>query len=385
MPVAARWAYFDHAAVAPLPQPTVDRIAAFASEASSEGDTVWPQWAKEIETFRHGVAASLHAEVEEIAFVPNTTFGINMIAEGWPWQPGDNVVIPAGEFPSNQFPWQNQQSRGVELRVVGQPGEPVDLEALAAAIDDHTRVVAASWVGYANGYRLDVDRLVEIAHARGAVVCLDAIQGLGVFPLDVQQTPIDFLAADGHKWMLGPEGAGVAFIRRTLLEKLRCSVVGWNSVKGGQHFGEAAFQLRDDAARYEGGSANTMGLLAMHRSLQIFWQLQERLGRAAIGERVLELVAEAAERLTAVGARVAVPADRRRRSGIVPFQVPGHPPASVRTACLEAGIVVSCRGGAVRASLHAYNSLEEIDRLADVVAALVASSAPDDTSSARPR
>lgn len=370
MPVCRRWAYFDHAAVAPLPQPTVDRIAAFTRQASCEGDTAWPEWAKEMEAMRRGVADWIGAETEEVAFVPNTTFGINMVAEGWPWQAGDNVVIPAGEFPSNHFPWQNQETRGVELRVVGEPGGPVDLDAIAAAIDESTRIVAASWVGYASGFRLNVDKLVEIAHQRGAAVFLDAIQGLGLFPLNVKNTPIDFMAADGHKWMLGPEGAGITYIKKELLDRLRCGVVGWNSVRGGHQFGKAEFQLRDEAARYEGGSANMIGLLAMHRSLQIFWQIEQVTGREGIGNRVLELADAAEQRLTAAGARLFLPKQRENRSGIVLFDVPGHEPAAVRAACLEAGIVVSCRGGGVRASLHAYNTIEEIERLAGLVAEL---------------
>ncbi|MEX0825086.1 MAG: aminotransferase class V-fold PLP-dependent enzyme [Pirellulaceae bacterium] len=370
MPISRRWAYFDHGAVAPLPQPTVDRIAAFTRQASCEGDTVWPEWSQEMETMRQRVAEWIGAASAEVAFVPNTTFGINMVAEGWPWRAGDNVVIPAGEFPSNHFPWQNQESRGVELRVVGQPGGPVDLNAIAAAIDGSTRLVAASWVGYASGFRLDVDKLVEIAHHRGAAVFLDAIQGLGVFPLNVKQTPVDFLAADGHKWMLGPEGAGILYIKREFLDRLRCGVVGWNSVRGGQQFGKAEFRLRDEAARYEGGSANIIGLLALHRSLQIFWEIERATGREGIGVRVLELVDAAEQRLTAAGARVSLPRQRENRSGIVLFDVPGQPPAAVRAACLEAGIVVSCRGGGVRASLHAYNTFEEIERLAGVVAEL---------------
>lgn len=374
MPICRRWAYFDHAAVAPLPQPTVEAVAAFTQQASCQGDTVWPHWSKEIETMRQAVASWIGATSEEVAFVPNTTFGINMVAEGWPWRKGDNVVIPAGEFPSNHFPWQNQESRGVELRVVGEPTGPVDLDAIAAAIDGSTRIVAASWVGYASGYRLDLEKLVAIAHRRGAAVFLDAIQGLGVFPLNLQQTPVDFLAADGHKWMLGPEGAGMMYINQSFLDRLRCGVVGWNSVRGGHQFGQANFELRDEAARYEGGSANIMGLLAMHRSLQIFWAVERAVGREAIGDRVLELVDAADQRLTDAGARVLVPRQRENRSGIVLFELPGQSPAAVRAACLDAGIVVSCRGGGIRASLHAYNNLEEIDRLASLIAELTSKS-----------
>lgn len=368
MPVARRWAYLDHAAVAPLPAPTAAALAEFGRQASEEGDVAWPQWAGDLEQMRCDAAEWLGAGSDEITLVPNTTYGINIVAEGYPWSPGDNVVLPAGEFPSNLLPWLNQQDRGVEVRVVEAPDGRVDLDQLAAAIDDSTRIVSASWVGYASGYRLDVDRLVQIAHDRGALVFLDAIQGLGVFPLDLARTEVDFLAADGHKWMLGPEGAGLAFIRRRHLPLLRCRTVGWNSVRNRHDFGSAQLQLRDDAARYEGGSANMAGLMAMHASLQLFWQTIRTCGASAISDRVLQLVDRADQLLRAAGAEPRTPPEGHR-SGILTFDVPEVEPAAIRRAALEAKVVVSCRGGGVRASIHAYNNEDDLQRLADVVAA----------------
>ncbi|WP_237607541.1 aminotransferase class V-fold PLP-dependent enzyme [Roseimaritima sediminicola] len=363
MPVVQRWAYFDHAAVAPLPGPTADRLAAFAAQAAAQGDVDWLEWSGEVEQMRASAARWLGADADEIAMIPNTSYGINIVAEGLDWQSGDNVVLPAGEFPSNLFPWLQQQDRGVEVRVVGEPDRGADLDKITEAIDDSTRLVAASWVGYATGYRLDVDALVERAHRRGALVFLDAIQGLGVFPLDLSRTRVDFLAADGHKWLLGPEGAGLAFVRRQHIDRLRCRTVGWNSVKNAHLFGGAKFELRDSAARFEAGSANMAGLLAMHRSLQIFWQVIEQHGPDAIARRVLELVAELSEALAAAGCELSVPAKKDNRSGIVTFRIPGVEPAEFRKRALEAGVVVSCRGGGVRASVHAYNDAADIEKL----------------------
>ena len=366
MPVTGRWAYFDHAAVAPLPGPTAERIAAFATQAAQQGDVDWLDWSADVEQMRRSAADWLHADSDEIAMIPNTSYGINIVAEGLDWQPGDNVVVPSGEFPSNLFPWLQQRDRGIEVRVVGDDHQPPDLEKIDAAIDQRTRLVAASWVGYASGYRLDVDELVQRAHAKNALVFLDAIQGLGIFPLDLSKTPVDFLAADGHR-MLGPEGAGLAFVRRQHLHQLRCRTVGWNSVKNAHLFSGAAFDLRDSAARYEAGSSNMMGLLAMHRSLQVFWQVIATHGTHAIGDRILDLVDQADQWLKAAGATTSVPAQRARRSGIVNFQIPGVEPADFRKQAMQAGIVVSCRGGGVRASIHAYNTESELQRLADVV------------------
>lgn len=221
MPIVHRWAYFDHAAVSPLPEPARAALANWAEDASLRGDTSWPNWSDQTEEVRLLAAGLIGALPTEIALLHNTTEGINLVAEGFPWQPGDNVVTLADEFPSNQYAWMSLASRGVETRRVPTHGGTVDLGRLADACDRRTRVPAISWVSYSSGWRNDLDRLAELAHSRGALLLVDAIQALGVVPLDVRQTPVDFLAADGHKWLLGPEGAGVFFLRREHLDRLR--------------------------------------------------------------------------------------------------------------------------------------------------------------------
>lgn len=363
MPITKQWAYFDHAAVAPLPGPTAETIQRFADQASRMGDTVWPSWAANLDKLRAGIAQWLSATAEEVVLVPNTTCGINIVAEGLAWKPGDNVVIPGSEFPSNHLPWQNQQRHGVELRVVPSPAGRVDLDGIRRAVDGHTRLVSASWVGYSSGYRLPVADLCQIAHDAGALFFLDAIQGMGVFPLDLQRVPVDFLAADGHKWMLGPEGAGFAIIRREHLEQLTCTTVGWNSVRGRYQFGDASMELLEGAERFEGGSQNLLGFAALLTSLQLFWAVTTQHGNQAIGDRVLHLHTHARDQLRSHGATLLSDWYRSVRSGIISFRLDGEEPAESRRRLLEAGVVVSCRGGGVRASIHAYNTTDEIDHM----------------------
>lgn len=371
MPVAKNWAYLDHAAVAPLTDRAAGAICDFATESAQQGDTLWPKWAREVEALRGDFAGLLHCDASEIALVPNTSFGINVVAEGLPWQPGDNIVIPGGEFPSNVFPWQNQKRHGVQLRIVdtGADGQ-VDMTALRNAIDSRTRIVAASWVGYAGGFRIDLQDCVSAAHDAGALFFLDAIQGLGVFPLDLNQTRIDFLAADGHKWLLGPEGAGVAFIRKEHLELLACVPVGWNSVRAAHHFGQAHWDLKPDASRFEIGSHNMVGMRALRQSLSLFLQVAAIHGQSAIADRVLDLASDLDQKLRSVGAVTTVAPSRKNRSGIVTFSLPGVLPSRIRQLAYENRVVVSCRGIGVRASIHAYNNQSDIDRLVDVVRTL---------------
>jgi selenocysteine lyase/cysteine desulfurase len=360
MPVAARYAYFDHAAVAPLPARTAAAIVRWAGEAAEQGDTVWPSWQARVEQARALAAGLINAEAAEVALVHSTSEGIGLVAEGYPWRAGDNVVTLDNEFPSNQYPWLNLASRGVETRRVpcGAAGR-VDFDRLAEACDSRTRIVSLSWVGYASGWRCDLDAAAEMAHRAGALLFVDAIQGLGVFPLDVKATPIDFLAADGHKWLLGPEGAGIFFLRREHLDRLRPIGVGWHSVAHAADYARIELAYKPSAARYEGGSQNMVGFLGLAESLELLLEF----GPAAIGQRILEITDAACQRLERAGAVIASPREGPHRSGIVSFELPGQEALAVKRRLLAAGVVTSARGGKVRLAAHAYNNDEDIDRL----------------------
>lgn len=363
MPVARRWAYFDHAAVAPLPAPSQQALLRWAQQACEHGDVHWPEWARRVEDLRQSAAQLLGAAQEEIALVRSTSEGVNLVAEGFPWKPGDNVVTLADEFPTNQYAWLNQADRGVETRRVPVGPEGVELDAIAQACDDHTRIVTISWVSYCTGRRFDLDRLAELAHQRGALLFVDGIQGLGVVPLDVRKTPIDFLAADGHKWLLGPEGAGIFYIRREHLDLLRPIGLGWNSVAHAHDFARIELTLKDTAARYEGGSQNMAGMIGLASSVELLLEL----GQASIAQRILETTDMACERLQSIGAQIV--SDRRpdRKSGIVVFEIPGQDPVKLREKCLRQDVVLSCRSGRLRISVHAYNNPDDLDRLVEAL------------------
>jgi len=359
MPVTERWAYFDHAAVAPLPEPSTDALIGWSRDAAQNGDTGWNSWDRQVEETRSLGARLIGAHPDEIALVRNTTEGINLVAEGFAWQPGDNVVLPDDEFPSNQYPWMHLADRGVEARRVKVDSGRLDLDRLEAACDGRTRIVAASWVSFSSGWRNDLDRLAEIAHRHGALLFVDAIQGLGVFPLDVGNTPVDFLAADGHKWLLGPEGAGLFYLRRERLQRLRPIGVGWNSVAGAHDFSRIELDFKPSAARYEGGSQNMAGMIALGASLKLLL----RYGTQAIAERVLEITDLACPRLAQIGAAIASDRTAAHKSGIVVFEMPGRDPQGLLETCRREGVALSCRNGRLRISPHAYNNADDVDRL----------------------
>ena len=363
MPVTRKWAYLDHAAVCPLSGPAEREIADWTEDTAINGDVNWGRWAARVEEVRTLACRLIGAKPAEIALVRNTTEGIGLVAEGFPWRDGDNVVVPSREFPSNIYPWQNLADRGVETRLVPNVDGRLDLDELAAACDARTRIVAASWIGYATGWRNDVDALAEIAHRHGALFFLDAIQGLGAFPLDVSKTPVDFLAADGHKWLLGPEGAGLLYVRREHLDRLRPILVGWNSVRHAAQFDKISLDLKDSAARYEGGTYPMAGFVGLAASLELLLSLD----RAQAAARIIDLTDLACERLKEVGAVVASSRESATKSGIVAFEMPGKDHAKVRLACLAGGVALAVRSGRLRISPHAYNTPEDIARLIEAL------------------
>ncbi len=359
MPVAKNWAYFDHAAVAPISKPAADALQQWLEESVEHGDTCWPDWAKKLSQARTATASLLGAEIGEIALVANTTAGINLVAEGLDWQAGDNVVTLDDEFPANVYPWLHLESQGVETRRIPTTDGRVDLDQLADSCDARTRVVSISWVAYASGCRRDLRSIAEIAHRHDALFFVDAIQGLGVFPLDVKAIGIDGLAADGHKWLLGPEGAGIAYLSEESLERLKPTGVGWQSVEHAHDFSHIELKLKTTADRYEGGSHNMPGFLALGASIDLL----ARLGIENLAAAILDITDNACSQLVDLGATICSPRNSDERSGIVSFELPGHDSNLVRKHCLEQGVALNCRSGRLRISAHAYNDEHDLGRL----------------------
>ena len=368
MSVTVKWAYFDHAAVSPLPDPTRQAINDWADHFAENGVVDWREWNRRIEVVRRLTAQRINASLAEIALIRNTTEGISLIAEGYPWQTGDNVVVPDSEFPSNLYPWMNLAERGVEVRQVNCPDGKIDPTEIAKACDERTRILAVSWVGYATGWRADLGALADIAHQRGTLLFVDAIQGLGVLPLDVSEIRVDFLSADGHKWLLGPEGAGVLYVREKHLERLRTLGIGWNSVQQSGNFADKSLNLKTDASRYEGGTHNMSGYLGLAASLQLTAELSSQV----ITDRMHEVTDRCCVALESAGGRIVSAREDDHWSGIIACEFDGQKCDSLQRACLSEEVVVNTRDGRLRVSPHLYTDDSDIERLTHVLRRAVA-------------
>lgn len=376
MPVSHRIAYFDHAAVSPLPEPTRQAIRWWLDSATETGDLHWLEWAKHVETCRNLAAELVQCKTEEIALVPNTTFGINIVANGFPWKPGDNCVVPDNEFPSNLLPWTVLDSRGVEVRKVQSIPESIGnagitIERILEQVDSKTKIVAVSWIHYGNGYRIDLERLSHEVHRRGALLLVDAIQGLGAFPLSVQNSSIDFLAADGHKWMLGPEGAGILYIRKDLVERLQPFMLGWGSVKQAHLFDPQKLDLKESASRFEGGAANMCGLIGLSASLKLLLDFGAHDPHSGFADSILEHCNILVEEIQSIGGVPYRSSGRDSQSGIVSFDLPKVDLMETRKKLLEKNIVVSVRQNRMRTALHGYNNRQDISNLIDALRELL--------------
>ena len=229
-PVTQRYAYLNHAAAAALPRPVTEAMTGYLTSRMSDGTEALCDWEDRLEGIRQLAAGFIGAHRDEIAFTGSVSQGLNVVAAGLDWQPGDNLICAETEFPANVYPWTNLRRRDVEIRFAPARDNRLQIEDLLALMDGRTRLLAISFVEFGTGYRNDLHTLAQVCHERGVYLCVDSIQGLGALQLDVNETGVDLLAAHAAKWMLGPIGAGFVYIRPNLMSRIEPVMAGWRGV-----------------------------------------------------------------------------------------------------------------------------------------------------------
>jgi selenocysteine lyase/cysteine desulfurase len=363
-PQAADIVYLNHAGVAPWPARTARAVCEFAQESATRGASRYHDWLAREQRLRGQLSAFINAPAAaDIALLKNTSEGLSVVASGLDWRWGDNVVGSAEEFPSNRIPWQAQRKWGVAWRGVDLGGGDPEAD-LMAACDERTRVLAVSSVQYGSGFRLDVPRLGAFCRQRGILFCVDAIQSLGALQFDVQAAQADFVMADAHKWLLGPEGIALFYCRADLRPQLELRQFGWHMVHDAGEFDAPEWRPAADASRFECGSPNMIGIHALSASLDLL----ASIGMPAIEERLLKATSYLVARLSEMeGITLLTPRDPARRAGIVTFNAANMDPARLQAELRSRGVVCAARGGGVRFSPHFYTGTQRLDRALSIL------------------
>lgn len=358
--------YLNHAAVGVWPRRTRDAIVAFADENYHRGAAGYPAWMQTERALREQFRLLLNAaSVDDIAIVKNTSEALSFVAYGLPWRAGDNVVSIQEEFPSNRIVWESLVTRGVQSKQISLTENIASPEeAIIESLDARTRLLSVSSVQYARGFKLDLVRLGDACQERGILFCVDAIQSIGAELLDVQAIKADFVMADGHKWMLGPEGVAVFYVAGKARDSLQLSQYGWHMVEAMHDFDNRDWQVATSARRFECGSPNMLGIQALHASLSLLLEL----GMNKVANKVKQNTEYLHQRIQQHD-RLTLLSDTRpeRYAGIVSFTMPGQDMAAVHDFLMKRGVICAPRGGGIRFSPHFYNSVDDLNRAIQIL------------------
>ena len=359
--------YLNHAAVAPWPHGAARAVAEFENQNATIGARDYPDWLKIEHRLRQRLSRLLKTPgTVDIALVKNTSEGLSFIAFGLDWRAGDQVVISDEEFPSNRVVWQALERHGVEVLQVSLSGANPEADLLAAC-GPRTRLLSISSVQYASGLVLDLPRLGEGCEARGVLFCVDAIQHLGALPFDVKEARCAFVVADGHKWMLGPEGLGVFYCRSDLREQLTLHEYGWHMLEHAGDYLRQDWKPARSARRFECGSPNMLASMALEASLSLL----EEIGMPQVTSQLSERMEYLQHGLQSIpGVTIHSPRNTSRRAGILNFTLDGWEQDTLFETLRQQQIVCAQRGAGIRFSPHFYTTGQVLDETLAVISQL---------------
>lgn len=356
--------YLNHAAVGPWPLRTAAAIKRFADENISFGATHYPEWmAKETE-LRGQLKRLINARsLDEISLLKNTSEALSVVAEGIDWQAGDNIVSSNEEFPSNRIPWLAQANKGVEFREIAIASDTPEQD-LIGACDDKTRLLTISSVQYGTGRVLDLEQIGQFCSSNNILFCVDAIQSLAVLPFDVQSIKPDFVMADAHKWMLGPEGIALFYCKADVRDSLALHQFGWHMVEDVGNYDAKDWQVADSGKRFECGSPNMLGIHALSASLSLI----EAVGIEQISSNIINNVSYIIDKLNDTsGLEFISPVQKSRYAGIVTFKIEAVNMAALYSKLMKNKVICANRAGGIRFSPHFYTHQNNIDKAIEIL------------------
>jgi selenocysteine lyase/cysteine desulfurase len=361
-PITKHYVFLDHAGVAPISMRVKKAVERFTIEALEVGLSNYKLWMDRVEEIRSNCAKLINADRDEIAFTKNTSHGLSIVTEGLDWKKGENLLVCEKEFPSNIYPWLNLQRKGIKVKFIPFRGGKILIEDIERLIDSKTKILTISSVQFSNGFKVNLKKVGELCRKKGVLLCVDAIQSLGVIPMNVREFHVDFLSADGHKWLLSPEGTGIFYCRKALIEELNPPLIGWKSIQNDYDFDHTNFLLKTSAQKFEEGSLNIMGIYALGAAIDLLFEV----GIDKIESKILrigDLIIEEAEKRNF---KIKTPKCREERGGIISI-VGNFNPIDMKKRLRKEGIIVNVRDGAIRISPHFYNTGDEIFKLFDSI------------------
>ena len=365
-PVAKNKIFLGHAGVCALPR----RVAQAMIDCANDG-TLGDQEAfvmHKIADTRNAGAKLLNCQPDEVSLVGPTSLALSFVAAGLKFRKGDNILIYHDDYPSNVYPWLALAEQGVKVRLLNTRGLGI-IRAIdvMGQVDENTRLVALASNHFISGYRLDHNAVGRFLRERGILFCLDAIQTLGAFPTTVEN--VDFLAADSHKWLLGPCGAGIFYVKRDLQEKLNPPVYGWHNVRNPNFVAQETIQFRSGAAKFEAGTHNLIGLVGLLAAMELALEIGvENIATELLRKRAWLVSALQAKGFVVLNAEPKA----ENASGITTFFTPGKDLAPLHKKLEEAGVIASLRTDRkaqnyIRLSPHFYNTDAELQRVVELL------------------
>lgn len=364
-PLSDEVIYLNHAAVAPWPKRTSEAVKAFAEENVCLGARDYPKWLAKEKELRGQLKTLVNAaSTDDIALVKNTSEAISFVAVGLDWKNGNNIVSSNEEFPSNRIAWQALAEQGVELRQaeIAQTDDPE--AALFDLVDRNTRMIAVSSIQFASGIRLDLERIGDFCRKRGILFCVDAIQSLGAVEFDAQAYRADFVMADGHKWMLGPEGLGVFYSTSKARERIKPSQYGWHMIEDLNNYDNVPWTIAQSSRRFECGSSNMLGIHALSASVSLLLEI----GMGTVERKLLENVGYLRQLIDdSKKLKIHQSSSKIQQSGIIVFSHNTISNHILFKYLRDKNVVCALRGGGIRFSPHFYNNEADFDRAVEII------------------
>ena len=360
-PVTRQFVFFNHAAMSPPSLRVVSTISDFYKACTNQASKDYKKWMSDVKITRKRVARFINGHSDEIAFVGNTSEGLSTVALGFKWKPNDVVLVPVPDFPANVYPWMHLQASGVRINYIRRNNGRIYVEDIKKALVPKTRMLVLSSVDYATGFSADLKGIGQFCKEKGIFLCVDAIQSLGVIPMDVKKFGIHFLAAGGHKWLTGPMGIGILFIDRDVNHLLMPTKIGWKSVENEEDF-QIHFNLKKNALGFEPGTMNLSGIFGLGAAIELL----DEIGVENIYKKVMSLNDHLIHHLKKRKLMICSPLTNTERSGILSFKPTGDP-----AKCFEflssKHIMVSLRNNNIRLSPTFYNNITDASVLLDAL------------------